>query len=153
MKEIIQKTIEDLLSAMGFAGDVYPNEEQEGLRINIETEDASFLIGQAGANLICLQQLVKKIVEKKNENRDKQFISFILDINNYRKHKIEILRDLASSTAEKVLSEKRAVILPSMNAFERKVIHTSLTNYQNILTESQGEEPNRRIIIKLQNII
>jgi len=153
MKEMIQKTIEDLLSVMGFAGNVYLNEEQEGLRVNIETEDASFLIGQAGTNLMCLQQLVKKIIEKKNESKNQQFISFILDVNNYRKHKIEILRNLANSTAEKVLSERRAVILPSMNAFERKIIHTSLTNYQNILTESQGEEPDRKIIVRLQNII
>ena len=150
MKELLKQTIEELLRVMNFEGKVIlEDNNSDVLRVNIETEEAPFLIGQGGQNLVCLQQIVRKIVEKKSD----QPVSFILDVNNYRRYKTEVLKEIAQKTAEKVLSEGRAVIMQPMNAFERKVIHTVMANYQSLATISEGEEPNRRVIVKRQNII
>lgn len=151
MKKILKTTIEDLLQIINFEGKVNLEEDSENnlIRANIETEDAPLLIGQGGANLMSLQQIIKKIVEKKSGNP----CAFTLDVNNYKNHRIELLRELARYTADKVLVEGRPVIMQPMNAFERRIVHTTLAAYQNLITESQGEEPTRRIVVKIQNTI
>ena len=71
-----------------------------------------------------------------------------LDINDYKKKKEEYLKELARSAAEEVALTKREKILGSMLAYERRIIHMELSNRENIETESIGEEPERRVIIK-----
>lgn len=150
MKEILKQTIEELLKAMGFEGEVILEEDEgESLRANIKTDEAPFLIGQAGANLFCLQQILARIMNKKV----KEDLPFTLDVNNYRKHKIELLKELAQNTAEKVLVEGRSFFLQPMNAFERRIVHMTLANHQGLSTQSQGEEPNRRIIVTPKSFI
>lgn len=151
MKEILKTTIEDILRIINFEGSVNIEEDSSNslIRANIKTDDASLLIGQGGANLISLQQIVKKIVEKQSGNP----CVFTIDVNNYKNHKIELLQELARYTADKVLVEGRPVIMQPMNAFERRIVHTTLAIYQNLITESQGEEPARRIVVKTQNTI
>lgn len=150
MKDFTQKTIENLLEMMNFSGQIEAEEAAGEIRFNIETDDAPLLIGQGGENLLALQQIVRKIVEKKE---DKQSFSFIIDVNNYRKHKIGILKEMVRGAAKKVLADRRPTILQAMNAFERRVVHTVLADYSDLITESQGEEPNRRVIIKPLSII
>lgn len=150
MKAVLKKTTEELLKIMGFKGEVNLEEDESGLlRVNIETDEAPFLIGQAGANLLCFQQILTRIMNKKAEEN----YFFTLDVNNYRKHKIELLRELAQNTAERVLIDGRSFFLQPMNAFERRIIHMTLANYQELSTQSQGEEPNRRVIVTPRNII
>lgn len=150
MKELIKKTIEDILKIMNFEGNInLIEDDDESVIVNIETEEAPLLIGQGGANLISLQQIAKKIIEKKSAEP----CNFTLDVNNYKRHKMEILKEMARHTADKVLVEGRAVIMQPMNAFERRIVHMTLANYQNLMTESQGEEPWRRIVVKAQNTI
>lgn len=150
MKELIKKTIEDILKIMNFEGNInLIEDDDESVIVNIETEEAPLLIGQGGANLISLQQIAKKIIEKKSAEP----CNFTLDVNNYKQHKTELLREMARHAADKVLVEGRAVIMQPMNAFERRIIHMTLANYQNLMTESQGEEPWRKIVVKAQNTI
>ncbi len=150
MKELIKKTIEDILRIMNFEGNInLIEDDDESIIVNIETDEAPLLIGQGGANLISLQQIAKKIIEKKSA----ETCNFTLDVNNYKGHKMELLREMARYTADKVLVEGRAVIMQPMNAFERRIVHMTLANYRNLMTESQGEEPCRRIVVKTQNTI
>lgn len=150
MKELIKQTTEELLRVMGFAGEVSMEEDATGLlRANIKTEEAPFLIGQAGANLACLQQLLTRIMAKKTDN----LLPFTLDVNNYRQHRIELLQELAQNTADKVLAEGRPFLFQPMNAFERRIIHITLANCQGLVTQSEGEDPNRRIIVTPRSLI
>ena len=142
---IIKKTIEELLNIMHFKGDVAIDDLQlDDVLVNIQTEHAGFLIGQAGANLDALQHIARILVNKKN----KEPIQFILDVNNYRRQRIELLRDLAENMANQELSEKVALTLQPMSAYERRIIHLALVNKPEISTESIGQDLERRIIIK-----
>ena len=142
---IIKKTIEELLNIMHFKGDVAIDDLQlHDVLVNIQTEHAGFLIGQAGANLDALQHIARILVNKKN----KEPIQFILDVNNYRRQRIELLRDLAENMANQALSEKVALTLQPMSAYERRIIHLALVNKPEISTESIGQDLERRIIIK-----
>ncbi len=145
---IIKKTIEELLDIMHFEGDVtIDNLQLDDVLVNIQTEHAGFLIGQAGANLDALQHVARVLVNKKN----KEPIPFILDVNNYRRQRIELLKDLAENMANQALSEKVALTLHPMSAYERRVIHLALFNKPEISTESIGQDLERRIIIKPVN--
>ncbi len=146
--DVIKKTIKELLEAMNFDGKiVVDNFQSDDVLINIQTEQAGFLIGQAGANLDALQHLARVLVNKKNGQSNQ----FVLDVNNYRKHRLELLRDLAKNMAEQALLEKVALTLQPMSAYERRVIHLALINEPRINTESIGQEPERRIVIKPVN--
>jgi spoIIIJ-associated protein len=142
---IIKKTIKELLEVMSFDGEVViDNFQSDNILVNIQTEQAGFLIGQAGVNLDALQYIARILVNKKN----KQPIPFVLDVNNYRKHRIELLKNLAKNIARQVLSEKVVLTLQPMSAYERRVIHLALVGEPQISTESIGQEPERRIIIR-----
>ncbi|MFH0805595.1 MAG: R3H domain-containing nucleic acid-binding protein [Patescibacteria group bacterium] len=142
---IIKETIKELLEAMKFDGQVVvDNSENDNILANIQTEQAGFLIGQAGANLDALQHLTRILVNKKNEEP----IPFVLDVNDYRKHRIELLKDLAKNIAQQALTEKVSLTLQPMSAYERRIIHLALIDYSQISTESIGYEPERRIVIK-----
>jgi len=144
-ENIIRETIKELLEVMHFDGQVaVDNPEPDNILANIQTEQAGFLIGQAGANLDALQHIIRILVNKKNQEP----IPFILDVNNYRKHRIELLRDLAKNMANQALSEKVSLTLQPMSAYERRIIHLALINQSEISTESVGQEPERRIVIK-----
>jgi len=143
--ETIKETVGRLLEKMDFEGQVLSSkDEQDNLSINIQTEEAGFLIGQAGANLDALQHLVKVIVGKKTG----QPVQFMIDINNYRKHRIDLLKGLAKDIAKQALMKRTALVLQPMPAYERRIIHTALADYPEISTESVGQEPERRVVVK-----
>jgi spoIIIJ-associated protein len=145
---IIKNTIKELLKVMNFDGEVVINNFQsDNILVNIQTEQAGFLIGQAGANLDALQHIARILVNKKNE----QPIPFVLDVNNYRKHRIELLKDLAKNIARQALSEKVALTLQPMPAYERRIIHLALVEEPQVSTESIGQDSERRIVIRPVN--
>jgi len=143
--EIVKQIITDLLNKIGFEAKIeIDSSDQNNIIVNIQTEQAGFLIGQSGSNLNALQHISRILVNKKNS----QPIQFILDVNNYRRHRLELLRELAQNMAKQALSKKVSLILHPMSAYERRIIHLSLADNPKINTESTGEEPKRRIVIK-----
>ena len=138
-------TIKELLEAMKFDGNIaVDNPQSDSVLVNVQTEQAGFLIGQAGANLDALQHIARILVNKKNEEP----VPFVLDVNNYRKHRIDLLKDLAENMARQALTEKVALTLQPMSAYERRVIHLALVDKPEVSTESVGSDLERRIVIK-----
>lgn len=107
--------------------------------------DSRFLIGKNGNNLDALEHLIKAIISK---NTDLPRADFILDVNNYRLAKTKYITEAARQLAEKVRQTAKAEALQPMNAFERRLVHLELASYKNISTESIGQEPKRRVVIK-----
>jgi len=143
--EVIKETIGQLLKLIDFQGGVDIDcSDENNILVNIQTEQAGFLIGQAGANLNALQHLARILVSKKNG----QPIRFILDVNNYRKNRLELLRELAKDIAKQALSKKVSLVLHPMPAYERRIIHLALADEPEINTQSTGQEPRRRIVVK-----
>jgi spoIIIJ-associated protein len=119
-------------------------QKEETLLVNIKTEEPQILIGERGQTLLDIQRLLRVISRKKIP--DTFFID--LDINNYKKKKIEYLKETARSVADEVALTRQEKILPPMPSYERRVIHLEIADRQNITTESIGQEPERRVIIK-----
>jgi len=112
--------------------------------INIKSDEPQILIGEGGQTLAEIQHLLKAILKRKI--KEPFFID--LDINNYKKKKIEYLKELARSVADEVALTKKEKQLAPMPAFERRIIHLELAERRDVTTESIGQEPERKIIIR-----
>ena len=143
--EKIQKEVYAFFRKMSFDVGVELLPPQENtVSINLKSEDPQILIGEGGQTLFDIQRLLTLILRKEIEE-----IFFLdLDINGYKKKKNEYLRELARSTADEVSLSKKEKALVPMPAYERRVIHIELAERKDVTTESTGEEPERRIIIK-----
>ncbi|MEG2348843.1 MAG: RNA-binding cell elongation regulator Jag/EloR [Clostridia bacterium] len=112
--------------------------------VNIEGEKVAHLIGYKGKTIESLQSVLNSILQRDDEEYAKVFV----EINGYKQKKEENLKRLANKMADNVLKFRKPIKLEPMSAYERLIIHTELANRENITTESQGEEPRRRVVIK-----
>jgi len=111
--------------------------------LNITLKEPQTLIGRNGQTLINLQHLLRAIINKKL----KKTVYFRVDINNYKKKKINYLKNLAREAAKEVSLTKKKKILFPMSAYERRIIYMELTQRQDVIAEGQGSGDNRRIVI------
>ena len=112
--------------------------------INLKTDNDSLIIGKNSKNLKALTTIIVKYLKNNELNEFK----FVLDVSNYKKHKEKRLMLLAKNIAKEVLKTGVEVNLDPMNSYERRIVHNTLSNFKNIVTESSGEEPNRYVVIK-----
>jgi len=118
--------------------------ENSTIFINVDSKEPQILIGEKGQTLTDIQRLLKIILKKKTE--DKIYVD--LDINNYKKRKMENLKDLARQAADEVVLANEEKILSAMPPYERRIVHLELAKRLDISTESVGSDPDRKIIIK-----
>jgi len=118
-------------------------ENKEVVDIALLIEEPQMLIGQNGQTLFEFSRLLKIILNKKLQ---KDFYVNV-DINDYKKKKVEFLKELAKTTADQVVQTKEKKELPPMPSYERRVIHAELASRQDIISESQGEGNERHIVI------
>lgn len=142
-KNFLKQMIED----MGIDCDIESRTEGNMIKFNImcsEESDIGIIIGKRGETLDSLQYIVNLVT---NRNAD-TYIRVILDCNQYRSKREKSLQKLARRLADKAVQTGRDIKLEPMNPYERRIIHTYLQNDENVNTFSQGNEPNRRVIIK-----
>lgn len=117
---------------------------EETLRIEILGDEKGILIGHRGETLDALQYLASLV-----HNKDKEPYERIqLDSQNYRRKREETLIRLANRLADKAQRTHRRVALEPMNPYERRILHSALQNNPHVTTFSEGEEPNRRVVIQ-----
>jgi spoIIIJ-associated protein len=133
----------DILDKMELNAGVEFFYEDGTLKIEINGEDLGVLIGRRGETLDALQYLVSLVYNKDRED----YVRVQIDTGNYRQKREEILVKLAQRIAGKVQKYKKSITLEPMNPYERRIIHASLQNYQDIQTYSIGEEPNRKVVV------
>ena len=153
LKNQIIEVAQDLLKRVGFEADI--RMVDDGFSSNsfpvllVESEkDLSMLIGKNGQNLNAFEHLVRLMVFHKNISQELKELNFVVDINDYRKSRARYILDLARSAASRVASSQKAEALVPMSSYERRLVHTELASNRDIQTESIGEEPRRRIVIK-----
>ena len=142
-KNFLKQMIED----MGIDCDIESRTEGNMIKFNImcsEESDIGIIIGKRGETLDSLQYIVNLVT---NRNSD-TYIRVILDCNQYRSKRERSLQKLARRLADKAVQTGRDIKLEPMNPYERRIIHTYLQNDEKVNTFSQGNEPNRRVIIK-----
>ena len=142
-----QRFLLDVTDRMGVKVDVYVDDSVENsLYIHMIGDTLGILIGRRGETLDALQYLTSLQVNKGREG----YIRVTLDTENYRAKREDSLRRLAQRMANRAQKTGRRVVLEPMNPYERRVLHTALQNHPAVTTHSEGEEPNRRVVIMLK---
>ena len=141
-----QRFLMDVTARMNVKVDVYVDDgKEDNLYIHMIGDTLGILIGRRGETLDALQYLTSLQVNKGREG----YIRVTLDTENYRAKREDSLRRLAQRMANRAQKTGRKVVLEPMNPYERRVLHTALQNHPGVTTHSEGEEPNRRVVIML----
>jgi len=111
--------------------------------IELDGKDVAYLIGRHGEVLNAMQSLVNIIASKKFGNG----VRATLDGANYREKREADLQEMATKIAEEAKSRKEEAVLDALPAFERRIVHKILSEMEGITTYSEGEEPNRHVVI------
>lgn len=144
----IERAIAELLATMGFDDfhiAVEPAIGTEPWRLSVAMRDGRFLIGRGGENLQAFEHLARVLLTRRF-GADAPAI--VCDVNNYRYARAEYLRAVARSVAQRVKLEGRSVSLRPMSAFERRIVHLELSTRPDVITESEGDGLERRIVVK-----
>ena len=136
--------LERLLDLLDYDGDIDLDVEAGRAIVSIDGgEDLEKLVGPRGTVLEALQELTRLAVQQETGSRSR----LMLDIAGWRADRREELRELGRSTAESVLKSGERVRLQPMSPFERKVVHDAVATVAGVTSESEGEDPKRRVVI------
>lgn len=139
--------INEFLNKFLREGITYKTEIKEyEIYVDIQGKDVNYLIGYRGENINAFQTILSSIANKKSTAK----IRVYLDIEGYRERRVKTLEDLAEKIARTVVRTRKSVTLEPMTAYERKIIHTKLQSHSKVETFSKGEEPYRKVVIKLK---
>lgn len=114
------------------------------INLTIIGDKVSHLIGYKGKTIESFQSLLNAMLQREDDESAKVFV----EVNDYKKRKEEKLKNLANKMANNVIKFRKPIRLEPMSAYERLIIHTELAKRDDVETESQGEEPRRRVVIK-----
>lgn len=145
-KNKLEIILSDIFSITGEKDTInYVIEKQNNqVLLNITGEKISHLIGYKGKTIEYLQSLINSMLQKEDEEYAKVFV----EVNDYKKQKEEKLKKLANKMAFNVIKFRKPIKFEPMSAYERLIIHQELANRDDVTTESIGEEPRRRVVIK-----
>jgi spoIIIJ-associated protein len=135
--------LREVAAAMGLSVTVEREEDADGVRLNVNGAGLGLLIGRRGQTLDALQYLVN-IVANRHSDRH---LRIVLDAEQFRERRRQTLEALADRMASKVARTGKEIVLEPMTSQERKIIHSRLQGNPDVKTYSQGDEPNRRIVI------
>jgi len=150
--EKIKKIIEKMLEAMGLEAqeinikkdNLSKDKEVMDVDIVMSVRDADSFMRDGAEGLNALQHIVRLLFSKETLG---SFL--VLDINGHKEKRKNELNDLAIETAKKVRRTKSSITMEPMSAYERRIIHLKLAEQPDIVTESIGEEPERRLVVRL----
>lgn len=140
----IKDYIVEILKKMGFSVNVEIKNKEEVPKYVIFSDNDALIIGKNGKNLKALSTIVSQHLNTELGRNYK----FSIDVNEYKEKREKSLERLAKRIAREVSHTKIEAKLDSMNSYERRIIHNVLTNYKGVYTESEGEEPNRYVVVK-----
>ncbi|MGY1690132.1 Jag family protein [Geodermatophilus sp. SYSU D01105] len=135
--------LERLLDILDVDGDIDLDVEGDRASVAIVGGDLRDLVGSDGAVLEALQELTRLAVAQSTGVRSR----LMLDIGGYRAKRRADLTSLAAETARRVAQSRQPERLAAMNPFERKVVHDVIAGMSGVRSESEGEEPNRRVVV------
>ena len=135
--------LERLLDILDVDGDIDLDVEGDRASVAIVGGDLADLVGTDGAVLEALQELTRLAVAQSTGVRSR----LMLDISGFRARRRADLTSLAAETARRVTSSGQPERLSAMNPFERKVVHDVIAGISGVHSESEGEEPNRRVVV------
>lgn len=142
----IKNYLNELLTKMGLETTFETKIRGEQITIKMFSNQNNILIGRNGQTLKALQQIIRQHIF----NIIGVYPYILLDVENYKEKCENHLEKLAKQIAREVTKTKQPVIMDNMNSYERRIVHNTLANFKNITTFSEGEEPNRHIVVKIK---
>ena len=144
VQNAIKSFLEETINNMGLEVKFETNIREKQINIKIFSNNNSILIGRDGKNLTALSTICKQYIY----NQIGVYPYLNLDVENYKDKQITHIERLAKNLAREVKNTKQEIVMENMNSYERRIVHNCLTNTKGITTISEGEEPNRHVIIK-----
>lgn len=143
---VAKEFLEGLLATMGLTASTFVHEiDEETVELQVTGDDLGILIGPKGATLLAIQDLARTVVQRRTSARQGRLM---LDIAGYRAKRREALERFTQKVANDVLAKGSAIALEPMTAADRKVVHDTANQINGVVTSSQGEDPNRRVVIQ-----
>ncbi len=144
ISRIIKEEAEILLDKIGTEGSVVVTATDEAFNVQIDTDENALLIGKHGNTLSSLELILSIIVAKKSG----EFHRIIIEVGGYREAREEYLKELAGRIREEVLSSGNEKTIRGLKPWERRVVHMYLSEGGDVVTESEGEERDRVLIVR-----
>ena len=142
--EYAKKFVKDIVEGMGLTVNLETRRTDQNLQIKIHTDNNGIIIGKNGRTLTSIQTLLRQAIYAKTGI----YVNIVLDVENYKEKVARNIEFLAKKLAREVQKTKMDVKMDSMNSYERRLVHEVLKDFKGIKTESEGEEPNRSVVIK-----
>lgn len=140
----LKDSLNEILSLMGIEANYEVRRRENRIEIKIFSDNNAILIGKNGRTMQSLQTIIRFIL-KKHVSSD---LSVMLDVENYKEKRNRNIEYLAKKIARDVAKTKVETKLDNMNSYERRIVHNILSDNKYVYTVSEGEEPNRHVIIK-----
>lgn len=146
MRDEIQKLVSELFSLTGITSQFEVIEKEEKMfEINIASDsETGLLIGFRGENINSLQTIISLMLK----NKLGEWVRIIVNVGDYRQKQEEKLEDLANQAAQRALETGEAQPIYNLSSGQRRTIHMYLSERNDVVTESQGEEPERFLVVK-----
>ncbi|MDD4027521.1 MAG: KH domain-containing protein [Bacilli bacterium] len=144
--EYCKNFIKEIIGKMGIEVNLEAKVREDCITINLISDNNSILIGRNGKTIDSLQLLLRSSIQNKTGYK----INILLDVGSYKEQKTSNLEYRIKKLALDVKRTGAEIKLDPMNSYERRVVHNICNEFDGIITESIGEEPNRYIIIKLE---
>lgn len=142
--DFIKEYIKDLIEHMGLTANIEVKKREDSVTFTVYADNNAILIGKNGRTLESLTTIVKQTVHKEIGT----YFNMTIDIGEYKVQQQKRLESLAKRVAREVGKTKIEAKLDPMNSYERRIIHTILADNKKVTTESEGQEPNRYVVIK-----
>src|SRR5713101_1158640 len=138
-----RQVVAELLYKMGITAQVFIKKADDPVMIDVAGDNLGLLIGWRGETLRAFQTVVNLILNEGRVDRRR----LVVDVEHYRNRREETVKEMALRLAERVRRTGERVMMDPMQSYERRIVHITLEKEPGIRTESQGEEPNRRVAI------
>ena len=139
------KFTEELVRAMGFPASVRTEIDDEDITVHVEGDGLGALVGPRGVTLHALEEVVRAVIQHRAGGHSAWVH---VDVGGYRQRRREALEAFTRKIADEVREAGVARALDPMSAADRKVVHDVVTDLDGVATESEGEEPRRRVVIR-----
>ncbi|MBU1133187.1 hypothetical protein KKG08_02860 [Patescibacteria group bacterium] len=145
MQDVIEEALTNIFGFLRIDPDCEISSPEDGVYlVTIDGEELNFLIGFRGQSLDALQSILRLIIFRKTGEQ----IVLNVDINGYKNQKADKIKNLARKFIDKVRFFEKEIELPRMNPWERRQVHTFVSEYDDVDSESTGEGINRRVVLK-----
>ena len=139
----VQELLERIVDTVGVDAEVLVREDEDEVHADLEGDDLGLLIGRHGQVIDAIQHIAYRVAGRGTSNRKR----VVVDAAGYRERRAVALRAAADQAAEAAIHDCRPVQLEAMTALERKVVHEHLKTRHDVETYSEGEEPERRLVV------